>query len=604
MTATPTSYAAAAADPLVLQRERLRLVANMGMQALLPIVVVALPLGAIFARVHPIGKVVAWVGVMILAASARGLYCMWLRRRLNELTDFTAPHRWLVILALLTGATMGSSLLVFGFDGTQEERVFLTALTLVYCAGASAASGAHPPSLIAFMIAAVPQIILFWLLRGGSEAQLLAFVLSLTAGLVALFGFQVSRMVTKSVLIRQENLGLLAQLRHERDEATNARASAEAANLAKSRFLAATSHDLRQPLDALALFGSVLRHKVSGGDVGELVDKVNISIKVLNGLFGGLLQLSRLDAGAVVAELRDASLQPIFTRLADEFTPQFEARNLRFEASPRGLWVRTDAESLERVLRNLLANALRYTTAGGARLEARPSGAKVLIDVADTGIGIAPADLPKIFDEYYQVDNPGRRREHGVGLGLAIVRRLVALLGLEIEVESTPGKGSVFRLTVPVANERLPVPAEAAEPQFLPLGLAIWVVEDDELVATAMEQTLRAWGCTAHVGRTRADLLRMREASGRPDVVILDDMLGEAESGLDLARMLEPELGNSRLMLLSGNADPDRLAEIHDAGFTLLVKPIDPPALYVRLGEIRPLRGVTRATQAAPAISG
>ena len=241
------------------------------------------------------------------------------------------------------------------------------------------------------------------------------------------------------------------ELRRRLAEVQAAREEAEQASLAKSHFFAAASHDLRQPLHSLGLFAAALGSHVSGTEGRQLVRHVGESIEALKRLFEELLDLSRLDAGHVRVELDDLALQDIFDRLSIEFHAEAVSRELRLRFAPTRLAVHSDAALLHRVLANLVSNALRYTRSGGVLVGARRRGQRAWIEVYDTGVGIAATEQSRIFDELYQVDNPGRDRSQGLGLGLAIVRRLTQLLGHQLTLISAPGQGSRFGLWLPRA---------------------------------------------------------------------------------------------------------------------------------------------------------
>ena len=244
------------------------------------------------------------------------------------------------------------------------------------------------------------------------------------------------------------------ELRRRLAEVQAAREEAEQASLAKSHFFAAASHDLRQPLHSLGLFAAALGSHVSGTEGRQLVRHVGESIEALKRLFEELLDLSRLDAGHVRVELDDLALQDIFDRLSIEFHAEAVSRELRLRFAPTRLAVHSDAALLHRVLANLVSNALRYTRSGGVLVGARRRGQRAWIEVYDTGVGIAATEQSRIFDELYQVDNPGRDRSQGLGLGLAIVRRIANRLQHAITVRSEPGRGSCFRVELPLAGRQ------------------------------------------------------------------------------------------------------------------------------------------------------
>ena len=384
--------------------------------------------------------------------------------------------------------------------------------------------------------------------------------------------------------VAEKSEALEAQL----DETRAARDAAETANRAKTRFLAAASHDLRQPLHALGLFAARLSDRTRDPEDAALVQRISTSVASLESLFSALLDISRLEAGVVAADTRALALDPLLARLANDFAPEAIEKGLRFAVVPTRLAVRSDPVLLERILRNLVANALRYTREGGVVVGARRRGAQASIEVWDSGPGIAPEHLDRVFEEFYQVGNPERDRSRGLGLGLAIVRRLAKLLGHEIDVASRPGRGSVFRLRVAVAAAAdvapdEPVPAPPADPLS---GRRILVIDDEEPVREGMRQTLVAWQCTP-VLAADADTAVAACAGIPPDAMVVDFRLPRGRSGLDAIAAVRGALGRDvPAIVVSGESTGDQIARIRDAGFTLLHKPVAPAKLRAALAHV------------------
>ncbi|HMX12230.1 MAG TPA: HAMP domain-containing sensor histidine kinase, partial [Burkholderiaceae bacterium] len=287
------------------------------------------------------------------------------------------------------------------------------------------------------------------------------------AGLIAggflvtlVIGRQYRRAFDSLLALKIGNEQLAAQLADEKAAAEAARSQAEEANRAKTRFLAAASHDLRQPLHALALFAETLRQRAQEDDTAQLAGSIAESVALLETLFGELLDLSRLDAGGVEPHARHFPMRELYDRLRPHVEPQAFDKGLalRFRGAER--WVHADPLLVERVLRNLVANAVRYTEDGGVLVGCRPQGATLRLEVWDSGVGIPADALPHIFDEFYQV-GPARSMagapSGGSGLGLAIAQRLARLVGSGLQVASVPGRGSVFRLELPAGRPQPPV---------------------------------------------------------------------------------------------------------------------------------------------------
>ena len=359
------------------------------------------------------------------------------------------------------------------------------------------------------------------------------------------------------------------------------------ANHAKTRFLAAASHDLRQPMHALALTVGELRETASAPELAALARRIDRSVDALEDLLDALLDVSKLDAGAIQPERRVFPLQPLLERLADEFAPAAEAKGLRFRVAPTSLWTESDPTLLGRCLLNLVANAVRYTREGGVVVGCRRRGAHAEIVVADSGIGIAAADQARIFEEFYQAGSPQRDRATGLGLGLAIVDRVARLLGHAIAVKSQVGRGSAFGVRVPIVPPRPGEPASAAPETGMQqlAGLRVLVVDDEPDVRAALDGLLQRWGCSVETAASGGEALSAGRAS--PDLVLCDLRLGEGESGFDVLDRLQARWGTSlHGIIVTADASTERIADAHARGLSLLHKPVRPAKLRALLEQL------------------
>jgi signal transduction histidine kinase len=354
----------------------------------------------------------------------------------------------------------------------------------------------------------------------------------------------------------------------------------ELANLARSRFLAAASHDLRQPLHTLSLYSAALKLHASDGAIGEIASHINKALASLSALVDSLLDISKLDAGAVQPEPQSVSLRTLIERIEADYRPLANGKGLQFHVLAPDILVETDPVLLERLVRNLVDNAFKYTAAGNVTLAAERDEREARVSVRDTGPGIPVPERERIFEEFYQIGNPERDRVQGLGLGLAIVQRLAHLLGLELTLESEPGRGSTFTVTVPPATERRASPrAPAAQDQAAPRmldGARILVIDDESDVRAGMRALLEHLGCRVSVCSGYADAERMLDHDGLEDVhlIVSDFRLRRHESGIDTVRRLRERLGNVPALLVSGDTAPERLREAQSSGLPLLHKPV------------------------------
>lgn len=377
---------------------------------------------------------------------------------------------------------------------------------------------------------------------------------------------------------------------------------AERANLAKSRFLAAATHDLRQPMHALVLFVAALKERIQYPEVSRIVHSIELSVTAMQGMFNALLDISRLDAGVLQAHARDFHLQALFDRLLLDFTPHAMEKQIRLSIVPTRTIVRTDPVLLERILMNLISNAIRYTSEGGAVVGCRRCKGGVRIEVWDSGAGIPAHRQKEIFQEFIQLNNPERDRNKGLGLGLAIVDRMARLLGSQIEIKSIEGCGSVFSIRVPRGNAKRVVDDTTAPVTMRRRdqlkGTVVVFVEDEATILEAMEVLLRDWGCQPVIAATAVGALAgLSEARRPPDIIVSDYRLRDRETGIDvIAQIREHYSADIPGILVSGDTGPDLLREAKDRGLHILHKPTRPAklrALIDHLVNSVPVTGLT-----------
>ncbi|KQW51447.1 hypothetical protein ASD88_02045 [Pelomonas sp. Root662] len=374
------------------------------------------------------------------------------------------------------------------------------------------------------------------------------------------------------------------------DQLVQLKDEAERTNAAKTRFLAAASHDLRQPMHSISLLIGVLRTRLVDPAQIDLADKVQSSVTTMENLFGNLLDISKLDAGAVHPHVEDVDLGWLLERAAQTWLPQAQEKGLSLRVRP-GRWVvRGDATLLERIVGNLLANAIRYTRSGGVLVGCRRRGKQCELQIWDTGPGIAPEHLEAIFEEFFRIGAPGTGQEKGLGLGLSIVRRCAHILGYSIAVQSREGRGSVFKVLLPLAAGTAASPA-AAGAVNAPLqaldGNFVVVVDDEATNREAVRDALLAAGCHVVIAANGDDALAQLAAHLRtPDLILTDYQLGTAGDGLDVIRRLRAHYDEPiRALVVTANTDTRLPAEAAALGASLLHKPVGLQRLLLALKE-------------------
>ncbi|PJI49397.1 MAG: hybrid sensor histidine kinase/response regulator [Pseudomonas sp.] len=374
---------------------------------------------------------------------------------------------------------------------------------------------------------------------------------------------------------------------------TEAKGTAEAANQSKSRFLAAVSHDLMQPLNAARLFSAALAHQEKlPEEATELVRHLDSSLRSAEDLITDLLDISRLEGGRVSADVAAFPLSNLYDTLGVEFRVLAQEHGIDFHVRGSKLRVESDIKLLRRVLQNFLTNAFRYAK-GHVLLGVRREAGHLRLEVWDHGPGIPPDKLQVIFEEFKRLDSHQTRAEKGLGLGLAIADRLCKVLGHRLEVRSWPGKGSVFSVSVPLARQPAPVPLNGHKvetPEQLN-GAQVLCVDNEDSILTGMNSLLTRWGCRVLTARSREECQALLEGDARPQLALIDYHLDDGELGTDLMAWLRTRLGEPVPgVVISADARPELVAQIHAAGLDFLPKPVKPAALRALLSRHLSLR--------------
>jgi PAS domain S-box-containing protein len=372
------------------------------------------------------------------------------------------------------------------------------------------------------------------------------------------------------------------------DELCQAKEAAEQANVAKARFLAAASHDLRQPLQALSMFVAVLANRPHSPEDRLLIKRIDDSVGAFETLLNGLLEISKLEAGLIVPDLTSFNIAPLLARLFAEFEPLAAEAGLVLRLVPSHAVIYSDPTLLERVLRNLLNNAVRFTKQGRILMGCRLRGDRLAVEVWDTGIGIPESQLNLIFREFHQLGNSARDRRQGLGLGLAIVDRLVRLLGHSINVVSAPLKGSMFSIELPLAA----MPSTVLEPEQLPRGIpcaepTILVIEDEPDILESTGLLLESWGFKVlSASGCEEAMLQLAKASRKPDLILADYRLQGGTTGAQAINRVRSRLKVPLpAIILTGDTAPERLRRAKASGHGLLHKPVQPMVLHRMIDE-------------------
>ncbi len=378
-----------------------------------------------------------------------------------------------------------------------------------------------------------------------------------------------------AIKLRFENVNLIKA-------ADAARSEAEHANLAKSKFLAAASHDLRQPVHAQGLFLGVLSRTALSAHQSEVLTSAQSAWQACSDMLNTLLDFSRIEAGVVRPNLGAVNLQHLLYKIENDLAPLADLKGLVYRSRETRLFVRSDPLLLEMIVRNLVSNAIRYTPRGGLLIACRRRGSSVSLEVWDTGIGVAAADQPDIFREFHQLGNPERDRNKGLGLGLAIAQGLGQALGPELTLSSRLGRGSVFRIQLPLVD-KVTAPRASQPLGVLRKGLQVLVLDDDDAVRQGMAHLLQSWGCECDTAGSIDEAL-IAAAQRTPDVLISDYRLRGTHTGAEAVASLRALLGSDvPALIVTGDTAPERLREALASGILLLHKPLKPDQLHSAL---------------------
>lgn len=530
-----------------------------------------------------------WLATFCAIATLRLITAVLVYRTPRSMTLI----RWWLASTLLHAAQWGLLSVVLLTPGSpQAESILHITLVAIAMGGAVRLPGFRL-TLVAHVSLVLAPLILRDLWTGSAHHALLAFLVFLI-GIYALVSGRNQSVALREIHVqRQRNEELILALQRENERSETARNAAEEANASRTRFFAAANHDLRQPLHAMRLLSQTLVESGQAVDVPAVSAHLVECVEGMTQVIDDLLEITRLDVGNVTPQWSTFLLDELVRECSRPHEPLALAKGLRLEIDVPQIAVHSDRALLARVLTNLASNAIRYTDQGSVRIACAltSDAGHVWLDVEDTGIGIDEADLPRIFEEFYQVGNPARDRHQGLGLGLATVKRLSDLLSLDVSVmRSAPGKGSVFSLKlkcVPMSEAAPGTPAAGPSAGALLPGHRVLVIEDDADSRTALAGLLRSWGCEVQATADVATSLARLRAGFKPDALVVDLRLPDGASGIDALRDVRALLAEEvPAVMVTGDAGSAHMRLAQESGLTVMVKPVRPVQLRAFLGQV------------------
>jgi signal transduction histidine kinase/CheY-like chemotaxis protein len=454
--------------------------------------------------------------------------------------------RW-VLQAAVAGLLWGAAGWLFFLPADPLKQLVLVTVLLGVAFGSLTLYAAYRPALIAFLPVALLPLIIRMLAEQDPAYVTAAVVMLAMLAFTMFFGRSFGTTMFEAVKNNFDNEVLVGQLLNEKRVADEARRAAEEATRSKTKFFAAASHDLRQPLQAIGIYCSLLKKRATG-PLEPLAKSLASAVDSLSKLVEELLEISRLDAGAIQPRLQQVLLDEMLAQIAQEFTPLAHGKGLELRVRRPKLAVESDPVLLARVLRNLLGNAIRYTAKGGVLLAARPRSGLASIEVWDTGPGIKQSELSRVFDEFYRGESSKGEPVGGFGLGLSIVRRICNVLGHPLIVTTRPGSGTVFRIETPLSAlpHRGPRPPATLNESNICLltGHALVLIEDNEEIRNSLGHLLRSWGAEviADAGYT-PELQAQLATQQRVDLIVADQNLHDEASGVEVALKIREAVG-------------------------------------------------------------
>jgi signal transduction histidine kinase len=541
------------------------------------------------------------IGLVIFAYVNSALFCGWsalsisveaLRARYAARVlrggydiDPKRVHAAFVALAAMSGAAIGAGAVIFLPRLPLLHQALFGAILLAIPAAGVAVAQSSRYVLAAYAVGILLPASLTWGVMHPSQFMGVIALTMLLCVVLILVAADGDKLLLRSVIIRHERDRLIRDLEQRNADVRAASTRAEQSAQARARVLAAASHDLRQPLHALSVYSAVLAARPGPETLSEVSQNIDQIVRSLGSLLNGLLDLSRLSAGHYVPERQSLDLKRLVAGVCSEYEQAAAQKGLTLTQHLSPIRLAGDPVAISRIARNLLDNAIKYTEHGGVTVTTRAQPGEpaplALLCVADTGKGIPAEEQSRIFEEFYQLDNPGRDRTRGVGLGLAIVQRLCELIGASVSVESTVGEGACFRVAIPVAvPDARPIEEAPACMADAPVqGRRVYVVDDERDILISMRTLLGVWGIEVATAESPGAADRLFEQSGPPDLLIVDLRLGGDEHGAQLACRLQQAYGDFPVLVVTGEASSDALRLANERSYTLLQKPIAPELL-------------------------
>lgn len=533
---------------------------------------------------------IAWFTVLYLLIVVRWLHYQTLDSETAQSVEIFQYGRIQILLAFFSGCIWGTSGILF-FDPAQISNIAFVILTLVcMLAGSLASLSARPIAYAAFSLPTMLPLSLIMLFQDEHFYNWMGFGAIVYLAATFAFCLNLYKVIIQSLKLQYENLDLIKDLQEQK-------AVADKANRDKSRFLASASHDLRQPLHAVNLFTELLSQKLTSASQQQDIRNIQQGLQSLNELLDVLLDISRLDADIVHANKVSFDIGSLLEKIKPPFQIDAARHQLNFDIQTTSYNVFTDPLLIERVITNLLVNAIRYTKQGGVSVYlSKKDKTHIRLHIVDTGIGIPEDSINEIFDEFVQLHNPERNRQKGLGLGLAIVRRILQLLEHSFHIQSEVGKGTEIILCLPLSQqtngENTYLPTPSARQNKLD-NLKVMIVDNELSIVEAMTELLNGWGCDCQSYSSTEMAIEAIRTREKPEFLLVDYRMPGDYNGCSFVMYIESIIGKVPTIIITGDTSESVMDEIKQQDFFILHKPIKPVQLRLLMEKILNIKAIS-----------
>jgi len=536
----------------------------------------------------PLNELLYWLLYTFLIALLRTeLRRHYLKKNIETPADI---KKWRIIFigaSFLAGNTWAYASCFFVLPEDPLYMAFIAGTLMAISAAAIGSSGGFFLSFLSFSIPSLLLLTLKFFLMDNDLSNISTFfMLSLTVGFI-FFAYGYQKSIFETLRLKYQNKDLLEKLENNNDQLSYQIKLAQEANRQKSQFLAAASHDLRQPLQSLILFSDILSFQIEAPEPKNTLNKIDQSVQALGSLFDALLDISQLEAGVITPNKQHIKLNTLFKELLNSFDEPAKVAGIEFSIEENDLLVFTDPQLFKRCTSNLIVNAIEHSEASKIIISAVLVNNQIEVRITDNGKGIPLSEHQNIFIEFHQLNNPERERRKGLGLGLAIVKQTCGLLSHDITVNSSVNNGCEFSMNLEQGQDNTCEPVKPSIINNHLSGKNVLVIDDEKDIREAMEQLLSRWGMKVNTAANEEEVKALIKNNYQPDIIISDYRLPNNKTGSMMVELLRQASGyKTPAILVTGDTAPDRIKDAQNSNMPVLHKPIQPARLKIALANV------------------